>query len=51
MASLKSEINNLTQEIKLTKDKLDTTKKSFLLAGEKKQKEIQTELEKIAQHF
>ncbi len=51
MASLKSEINNLTQEIKLTKDKLDTTKKSFLLAGENKQKEIQTELEKIAQHF
>jgi hypothetical protein len=51
MASLKSEINNLTQEIRLTKDKLDTTKKSFLLAGENKQKEIQTELEKIAQYF
>jgi len=48
---LKGEINNLTQDINLTKDKLDTTKNSFLLAGEKKQKEIQTELDKIAQYF
>jgi hypothetical protein len=48
---LKSEINSLTQDINLTKEKLNTTKNSFLWAGENKQKEIQTELEKIAQMF
>jgi hypothetical protein len=48
---LKTEINQLTQDINLTKDKLNTTKNSFLLAGEKKQNEIQTELQKIAQYF
>ena len=48
---LKAEINQLTQEINVTKDKLDTVKNSFLLAGEKKQTEIQTELEKIAKLF
>jgi hypothetical protein len=49
--ALKGEINSLTQEISLTKEKLDTTKNSFLLAGERKQNEIQTELEKIARYF
>jgi hypothetical protein len=49
--TLKSEINQLTQDINLTKDQLNTTKNSFLLAGENKQKEIQTELQKIAQYF
>jgi predicted nucleic acid-binding Zn-ribbon protein len=49
--ALKSEINQLTQDVDLTKDKLNTTKNSFLLAGEKKQKEIQTELQKIARYF
>jgi hypothetical protein len=49
--ALKKEINQLTQEISLAKDKLNTHKNSFLLAGENKQKEIQTELEKIARHF
>lgn len=49
--ALKSEINQLTQDINLTKDKLNTTKNSFLLAGEKKQSEIQNELQKIAQYF
>ena len=49
--ALKAEINGLTQEINLTKDKLNTTKSSFLLAGEMKQKEIETELQKIAQYF
>ena len=48
---LKAEINQLTQEINLTKEKLNTTKNSFLLAGEKKQNEIQSELQKIAQYF
>jgi hypothetical protein len=49
--TLKAEINQITQDINLTKDKLNTTKNSFLLAGENKQKEIQTELQKIAQYF
>lgn len=49
--ALKADINGLTQEINVTKDKLNTTKQSFLLAGEQKQKEIETELQKIAQHF
>lgn len=51
MNALKTEINQLTQEINLTKDQLNTTKNSFLLAGENKQKEIETELQKIAQYF
>lgn len=49
--ALKAEINSITQEISLTKDKLNTTRQSFLLAGEAKQKEIETELEKITQYF
>lgn len=49
--ALKTEINQLTQEISLTRDNLNTTKNSFLLAGEKKQKEIETELEKISRYF
>jgi hypothetical protein len=48
---LKKEINQASSEINLTKEKLNTTKNSFLLAGENKQKEIQTELEKIAYYF
>lgn len=48
---LKSEINNLTQDINLTKEKMNTTKSSFLLAGEKKQSQIQMELDKILQYF
>lgn len=51
MNQLKAEINTLTQEVNLTKEKLDTTKNSFLLAGERKQVEIQTELQKIASYF
>lgn len=51
ISALKAEINQLTQEINLTKDKMNTLKNSFLLAGEKKQKEIQSELVKIAQYF
>lgn len=49
--ALKGEINQLTQDSNLTKDQLNTTKNSFLLAGENKQKEIQTELQKITQYF
>jgi len=49
--ALKTEINQITNDINITKDKLNTTKNSFLLAGENKQKEIETELQKIAQYF
>ena len=49
--ALKSEINALTQDINLAKDKLNTVRSSFLLAGEKKQKEIENELQKIAKYF
>jgi len=49
--TLKTEINGLTQEINITKDKLSTVKNSFLLAGENKQQEIQSELQKIDQYF
>jgi len=49
--ALKKEINQLTQEINLTTDKLNITKNSFLLAGENKQNQIQTELEKIVRYF
>jgi archaellum component FlaC len=49
--ALKAEINTLTQETNITKDKLDTVKNSFLLAGEMKQNEIETELNKIAGYF
>jgi len=49
--ALKKEINELTQDISLKKEKLNTIKNSFLLAGEKKQTEIQTELRKIGEYF
>jgi len=48
---LKTEINQITSEISHSKDKLNNTKNSFLLAGENKQKEIQTELDKISKYF
>lgn len=49
--ALKTEINQASLDINITKDKLNITRSSFLLAGEKKQNEIQTELQKIAQYF
>lgn len=51
LAALNTEIKQITGEIVQTKHKLDQTKNSFLLAGENKQKEIQAELQKIAQYF
>jgi hypothetical protein len=48
---LKSNINTLTQEINITKDKLNTVKNSFLLAGEQKQNEIESELKRIDKYF
>jgi hypothetical protein len=49
--ALKKEISQLSQEMTETKAKLDLTKNSFLLAGENKQHEIQTELQKIGKYF
>lgn len=49
--ALKKEINQLTQDIALKKQRLSIARDSFLLAGEKKQTEIQTELEKIVSYF
>jgi hypothetical protein len=49
--ALKTEINQLTQDINLTKESLNTNKNSYLLAGENKQKEIESELQKIGQYF
>jgi hypothetical protein len=49
--ALKSDINTLTQETTIIKDKLNTVKNSFLLAGEQKQNEIETELKKINKYF
>jgi hypothetical protein len=51
LSTLKSEINQISQEINIKKDTLNKTKNSFLLAGEQKQQEIQTELQKIASYF
>jgi len=51
MNALKKEISRLSREMTETKDKLDLTKNSFLLAGEKKQLEIQEELQKIEKYF
>ncbi|TDH20648.1 hypothetical protein EXU57_21260 [Segetibacter sp. 3557_3] len=49
--ALKKEISQISQEMTETKDKLNLKKNSFLLAGEYKQAEIQTELQKIQQYF
>ncbi|WP_342648080.1 hypothetical protein [Mucilaginibacter sp. CSA2-8R] len=51
LTMLKAEINAATQEISQTKDILNKTRNSFLLAGEQKQHEIETELKKIAGFF
>jgi chromosome segregation ATPase len=49
--ALKKEISQASQEMTEIKDKLNLTKNSFLLAGEIKQHEIQTELQKIEKYF
>jgi chromosome segregation ATPase len=48
---LKTDINKISGEITVSKQRLDTIKNSFLLAGENKQKEIQNELDKISKYF
>ena len=49
--ALKMEINSLATDINLAKDKLDIVRNSFLLAGERKQAEIQKELTNIQRYF
>jgi hypothetical protein len=49
--ALKKEISQISQEMVDTKDRLNLTKNSFLLAGEKMQNDIQAELEKIGKYF
>lgn len=51
MNALKKEISQISQDMTETKDKLNLTKNSFLLAGERKQLEIQEELQKIEKYF
>ena len=51
MNALKKEISQISQDMTETKDKLNTIKNSFLLAGENMQSEIQNELQKIKKYF
>jgi septal ring factor EnvC (AmiA/AmiB activator) len=50
MNVLKTEINQITRDINQSQHTLNTSKKSFLLAREIKQNEIQTELQIIAKY-
>ncbi len=50
-ASLNNEIKQMSQEIIQSKDKLNSNKNSFILAGESKKTEIKAELQKIDQYF
>jgi hypothetical protein len=49
--ALKGDMKKLSDEIDLSKSKLERSKASFLAAGETKQNEIQGELQKIEQYF
>jgi hypothetical protein len=49
--ALKGDMKKLSDEISLSKSKLERSKASFLAAGETKQNEIQGELQKIEQYF
>jgi hypothetical protein len=49
--ALKGDMKKLSDEINLSKSKLERSKASFLAAGETKQNEIQGELQKIEQYF
>lgn len=51
IATLDQEMKKMSQEIVQSKDKLVSNKNSFVLAGEGKKKEIEAELQKIAQYF
>jgi hypothetical protein len=49
--ALKVDMKKLSDEIDLSKSKLERSKASFLAAGETKQHEIESELQKIEQYF
>lgn len=49
--ALKADMKQISNEIDVSKQKLDANKSSFLAAGEIKQTEIQQELQKIEQYF
>jgi len=49
--SLNEEIKTFSVDIAQSKEKLNINKESFVMAGENKKKEIQTELQKINQYF
>lgn len=51
IALIKADIKQISGEIDLSKQKLGANKSSFLAAGETKQTEIQSELQKIEQYF
>ena len=51
IAGLNKEMKQMSQEIIQSKDKLNTNKNSFFLAGENKKTELQVELQKIGQYF
>ena len=48
---LNNEIKQTSQEILAGKERLNTNKNAFVVAGENIKKEIETELKKIDQYF
>jgi hypothetical protein len=51
IATLNEDVKRMSVEVAQSKDGLNRNKDSFILAGEHKKQEIQTELEKIDQYF
>lgn len=51
ITALQTETKELNRQVTENKDRLTANKKSFILAGENKKKEIQSELEKIQRYF
>ncbi|MEJ7738648.1 MAG: hypothetical protein WKF97_14560 [Chitinophagaceae bacterium] len=51
IAALNQEMKQISQELGQSKDQLNANKNAFVSAAEDKKKEIQTELQKIAQYF
>jgi hypothetical protein len=49
--ALNKEMKQMSQDILLNKDRLNSNKNSFILAGENIKKEIETELKKIDEYF
>lgn len=51
ITALNQEVSQISQDLSKSKDQLNENKNAFLSAAENKKKEIQTELQKIAQYF